>query len=145
MQFLKASFCLRTSFMEFPLKKWKILRHYVADRKAMPQEDGKTFPHFSILYLLPFFFSSLFVSLSSPILPSCIVLCNSQGCLPLSLFTSLSNQKVLTAAKWLPTNSYGLGQTTPLFSVLSIHPPLPRLPRSLILVKITVMPQQTKD
>lgn len=107
----------------------------------MPQEDGKTFPHFSILYLLPFLFSSPFVSLSSPILPSCIVLCNSQGCLPLplslslSLPTSLSIQKLLTAAKWLPTNSYGLGQTTPLFSVLSIHPPLPRLPSSLFLLQ----------
>lgn len=115
-------FCPRTSFIEFPKKSGTCkLKHYVADRKAMPQEDGKTFPHFSILYPLPSLISSPFVALSSPILSSCIVLCNSQGCLPLS--PSLSNQKLLTAAKWLPTNSYCQGQTTPLFSVLSIHPP----------------------
>lgn len=139
--------------MEFPQRMWNlytVLRHCVANVKALPLEDEKTFPHFSIMYLLPFLIPSPFVSLSSPILSSCIVLCNSQGCLPLSfpLSTSLSNQKLLTAAKWLPTNSYCLGQTTPLFSVLSIHPPTATItPLTHFSVKIspTLISQQTHD
>lgn len=58
--------------------------------KGLVQRRYKAFPHFSILYLLPLLTPSPFQSLSSPIPSSCTVLCNSQGCLPLSPSLSFS-------------------------------------------------------
>lgn len=60
----------------------------------MFQEDRKNFlPHFSILCIFPFLFTS-----PPLILSSCTVVCNTRGWL---LYMSLSNQILPTAAKWL--------------------------------------------